>query len=82
MTAKKRGRKFLRLIGKIFLGLLILLLGLVFYGLIREARLRNEYRAEYPAPGKLVTINGHDIHLSLLFDRDALLCFGPQYPRR
>jgi pimeloyl-ACP methyl ester carboxylesterase len=75
MTAKKRGRKFLRLIGKIFLGLLILLLGLVFYGLIREARLRNEYRAEYPAPGKLVTINGHDIHLYCVGDGTPTVVF-------
>ncbi len=63
MTAKKCVRNIFGWIAKILLGLLILLVGLVILGLIREAIARNKYHAEYPSPGEMVNINGHDIHL-------------------
>jgi pimeloyl-ACP methyl ester carboxylesterase len=63
MTIKKCGRNFFSWIGKILLGLLILLVGLVLFGLIREAITRNNYHAEYPVPGKMVTVDDHDLHL-------------------
>ena len=64
MIAKKYNRKFLKMIGKFLFGLLILLVILVAFGLIREAILRKNYRSEYPAPGEMVTIGDHDIHLN------------------
>jgi hypothetical protein len=63
MTTKHRFRNIFSWIVKILLGILILLLGLVLFGLIRESMIRNRYRAEYPPPGKMVTINDHAIHL-------------------
>ena len=71
MTAKKHDKKFLRMIGKFLIGLLILLIILVAFGLIREAILRKNYSSEYPAPGETITIGDHDIHLN---------CFGEGSP--
>lgn len=63
MSTKVRLRKVFGCIGKILSGLFILLLGLILIGLIRESIIRNRFHAQYPAPGKMVTINDHDIHL-------------------
>jgi pimeloyl-ACP methyl ester carboxylesterase len=54
----------LRWIGWIFLAGLILFLGLIIYMLVRESITRNKYRADYPPPGKMVSIGTHDIHLN------------------
>ena len=35
----------------------------MIFGLIRESITRNNYHAEYPAPGQMVTVGDHDIHL-------------------
>ena len=64
MITKKHDRKFLRMFGKFLIGLLILLVILVAFGLIREAILRINYRSQYPAPGEMITIGNHDIHLN------------------
>lgn len=71
MIAKKHNKKFLRMIGKFLIGLLVLLILLVAFGLIREAILRKNYHSEYPAPGEMITIGDHDIHLN---------CFGEGSP--
>ena len=63
MTATKYLRPILKWIGRIALGLLILLVGLIIIGLVQESTARNNYHAEFPAPGQMVTINDHAIHL-------------------
>jgi pimeloyl-ACP methyl ester carboxylesterase len=75
MTAKIRGRKFLSLVGKILSGFLILLVGLVIFGLIRESITRNNYHAEYPAPGQMVTVGDHDIHLYCVGNGTPIVVF-------
>jgi hypothetical protein len=35
-------------------------------GFIRESLARNIYHAKYPAPGKMITVNKHDIHLNCI----------------
>ncbi len=54
----------LRWIGRALLVVLILFLGLVSYLLVREFITRNEFRALYPPPGKMVSIGTHAIHLN------------------
>ncbi len=63
MTAKNPVGKIFGWIGKALLGLLVLLVGLIMFGVVRELIARKNYRAEYPAPGEMVTIDGHDVHL-------------------
>lgn len=53
----------LRWIGRTLLIVLILFLGLVIYLLVRESITRNKYRAQYPPPGKMVSLDTHSIHL-------------------
>jgi pimeloyl-ACP methyl ester carboxylesterase len=75
MKLKIRFRSIFRWIGKILLGVLILLLGLILIGLIRESITRNKYRTQYPPPGKMITINGHDIHLYCVGDGTPTVVF-------
>jgi pimeloyl-ACP methyl ester carboxylesterase len=49
--------------GRIFLGVLLLFVGVILYLLVREAVARNKYRAEYPPPGQMVSLGTHNIHL-------------------
>ena len=53
----------LRWSGRIFLGALVLFLGLIIYLLVRESLARNKYRAEYPPPGQMISLETHNIHL-------------------
>jgi pimeloyl-ACP methyl ester carboxylesterase len=53
----------LRWTERIALAVLILFLGLLAYLLIREAIARSKYRAEYPPPGRMVSLETHDVHL-------------------
>ena len=53
-----------RWIGRISAVGLILFLGLIIFLLFRESITRNKYRADYPPPGKMVSIGTHDIHLN------------------
>jgi pimeloyl-ACP methyl ester carboxylesterase len=64
MTARGLAISTIRWIGRILLVVLILLLGLIIYLWIRESILRNRYRAQYPPPGRMVSIGTHDIHLN------------------
>ena len=41
-----------------------LFLGLIVYLLIRESVTRARYRAEFPPPGQMVDLGGHQIHLN------------------
>ena len=75
MTPKNHIRNILGWIGKIFLGLFLLLVILVAIGLIREAILRNKYHAEYPAPGEMVTVDGHDLHLNCVGEGSPTVVF-------
>jgi pimeloyl-ACP methyl ester carboxylesterase len=75
MTAKNRVRSILGWVGKILLGIFVLVLGLLVYGLIRESIIRNKYHAEYPAPGTMVTVNDHDIHLYCVGDGTPTVVF-------
>ena len=63
MIAKKPVGKIFGWIGKILLGLLVLLVGVIVFGVVKESITRKNYHAEYPAPGEMVTIDGHDVHL-------------------
>jgi pimeloyl-ACP methyl ester carboxylesterase len=63
MKTKKLLIAILRWVGRIALVALILFLGLIAYLLIRESMTRNKYRAEYPPPGRMVSLDTHDIHL-------------------
>jgi pimeloyl-ACP methyl ester carboxylesterase len=75
MTGKNRFREILRWIGKILLGGIVLLVGLVVFGLIRESITRNRYHAQYPAPGEMITIDDHDIHLYCVGDGTPTVVF-------
>lgn len=66
MTATRRLRTIFRWIGKLLFGLVILFFGLVAIGVIRESITRANYLTEFPAPGKMVTINSHAIHLNCI----------------
>ena len=63
MRAKKLLITILRWSGRIFLGALVLFLGLIIYLLVRESLARNKYRAEYPPPGQMISLETHNIHL-------------------
>jgi pimeloyl-ACP methyl ester carboxylesterase len=54
----------LRWIKRIFLAGLFLFLGLIIYLLGRESITRNNYRADYPPPGIMVSVDTHNIHLN------------------
>ena len=64
MRVKKAIITILRWIGWIFLAGLMLILGLIIFLLVRESITRNKYRADYPPPGKMVSIGTHDIHVN------------------
>lgn len=53
----------LRWVARIFVVALILFLGLITFLLIGESIARSKYRAAYPPPGKMVSLDTHDIHL-------------------
>jgi pimeloyl-ACP methyl ester carboxylesterase len=53
----------LRWSGRVLLVGLCLFLALMAYLLVRESIARSKYRAEYPPPGKMVSLDTHDIHL-------------------
>ena len=53
MNTKKILKSIIRWTGRIFLGLLILLFGLVVFLLVKEAITRKNYLAEYPPPGQM-----------------------------
>lgn len=57
-------KTILRWAGWILLAIVILLLGLIAFGLIREANTRNQYRSEFPPPGQMVDLGTHKIHLN------------------
>jgi len=63
VTIKKPLVTTLRWAGRIVLATLILFLGLLAYLLVRESIARSKYRAEYPPPGRMVSLDTHDIHL-------------------
>lgn len=63
MKAKKAPIAILRRVGRIVLVGLCLCLGLIAYMLVRESIARSKYRAEYPPPGQMVSLDTHDIHL-------------------
>jgi pimeloyl-ACP methyl ester carboxylesterase len=50
--------------GRILLVGLCLFLALIAYLLVRESITRSKYWAEYPPPGKMVSLDSHDIHLN------------------
>jgi pimeloyl-ACP methyl ester carboxylesterase len=63
MSTKRILKGIFRWVGRTFLGLLILLLGLVVFLLIKETITRKNYLAEYPPPGQMVNLGTHSIHL-------------------
>jgi pimeloyl-ACP methyl ester carboxylesterase len=63
MSTKRILKGIFRWVGRTFLGLLILLLGLVVFLLIKETITRKNYLAEYPPPGQMVNLGTHNIHL-------------------
>jgi pimeloyl-ACP methyl ester carboxylesterase len=75
MDTKKRARSCLGWVGKILLVILALFLGLIAFGLIREAVTRSKYRAEYPPPGEMVSLPTHDIHLNCVGTGSPMVVF-------
>ena len=63
MRAKRLLIAILRWVGRILLVGLCLFLSLIIYLLVRESLTRSNYQAEYPPPGKMVSLETHDIHL-------------------
>ena len=63
MTAKRMSITLLRWTGRTVLVALILFFGLIVYRLVRESIARSKYRADYPPPGQMVSLDTHDIHL-------------------
>jgi pimeloyl-ACP methyl ester carboxylesterase len=63
---RARGLAFSALVwlGRTLLMGLLLLFALIIYLLIRESVARDRYRAQYPPPGRMVSIGTHDIHLN------------------
>ena len=64
MRPKPPGSKLLRWILGTLAFVVLALLGLMIFGLVREEIARNDYSAQYPPPGEMVAVNGHDIHLN------------------
>jgi pimeloyl-ACP methyl ester carboxylesterase len=63
MQAKNPLIVILRWVVWVLLAALLFLLGLVAFLLIRESAVRSRYRSKYPPPGKVVSLNTHEIHL-------------------
>jgi pimeloyl-ACP methyl ester carboxylesterase len=63
MRVKRLLIAILRWSGRVLLVGLCLFLALIAYLLVRESIARSKYRAEYPPPGKMVSLDTHDIHL-------------------
>jgi pimeloyl-ACP methyl ester carboxylesterase len=63
MRAKRLLIAILRWVGRILLVGLCLFLSLIIYLLVRESLTRSNYQAEYPPPGKMVSLETYDIHL-------------------
>jgi pimeloyl-ACP methyl ester carboxylesterase len=63
MKVKRLLTPILRWAGRIALAVPILFLGLTVFLLIRESIARSRYRAEYPPPGRMVSLETHDVHL-------------------
>ena len=64
MSARGLAISTLRWIGRSLLVVLILFLGVIIYLLVRETITRHRYRAQYPPPGRMVSIGSHEIHLN------------------
>ena len=75
MRAKRLLIAILRWAGRILLGGLVLFLGVIVYLLIREVIARNKYRAEYPPPGQMVSLETHDIHLHCVGEGSPTVVF-------
>jgi pimeloyl-ACP methyl ester carboxylesterase len=63
MRVKRLLIAILRWSGRVLLVGLCLFLALIAYLLIRESITRSKYRAEYPPPGKTVSLDTHNVHL-------------------
>ena len=63
MRVKRLLIAILRWSGRALLVGLCLFLGLIAYLFVRESITRREYRAEYPPPGQMVSLETHNIHL-------------------
>jgi pimeloyl-ACP methyl ester carboxylesterase len=63
MTSKRLLSAALRWSMRVFLVALVVCLGLAGYLLIRESLARSKYRAEYPPPGRMVSLGTHSMHL-------------------
>lgn len=61
---KDQIKSIFRIPRKFLFWVLIVLLILITVGLIRESFIRHQLNAEYPAPGEMVTVNDHDLHLN------------------
>ena len=75
MKVKRLLIAILRWVGRILLGGLGLFLGVIVYLLVREAITRNKYRAEYPPPGQMVSLETHDIHLHCVGEGSPTVVF-------
>ncbi len=64
---------------KSLIGFFAILLGVLLFGLIRETITRNKYHALYPVPGKLITINDHDIHLNCVGEGSPTVVFESDF---
>lgn len=63
MKANRLLSPVLRWVKRIVLAVLILFAALIVFLLAREAVARRRYHDEYPPPGRMVSIDTHDVHL-------------------
>jgi pimeloyl-ACP methyl ester carboxylesterase len=75
MKASQILGKIIGWIGKILLGLVGLLLIFIIVGLIREVVTRNKYHKQYPAPGEMVTVGDHQLHLNCVGEGSPTVLF-------
>src|SRR5690348_11027139 len=61
---KRRGRGCLVLIGRLFVGLLIIGLGLALVGSIYESSAEAADLVAYPPPGQMVDVGGYRLHIN------------------
>ena len=64
MSKDSGTKKVLHWTGRILRATLVLAVGMIVALYVRELVTRNKYHKEYPAPGDMVSLDTHDIHLN------------------
>jgi len=75
MNTKNSLNPLLRLTGRVFLAVIVFIVGLITFGLIRESIIRNKYQSEYLPPGQMVDLGTHNIHLFCIGENRPTVVF-------